>query len=82
MKMKAYTLFWMINKPKRKKKTNLTTVKKHMCMRRSRPCLVPQMNWNTEIEIFEHDESVDEEKSDVEDEIDCEDGPIRSYPEK
>ena len=29
------------------------------------------MNWNTEIEIFEHDESVDEEESDVEDEIDC-----------
>ena len=72
----------MINMPKRKKKTNLTTGKKHMRMRRSRPGLVPQMNWNTEIEIFEHDKSVDEEESDVEYEIDCEDGPIRIYPEK
>ena len=41
--------------PKRKKKTNLTTGKTHMRMRRSRPDLVPQMNWNTE--MFEHDES-------------------------
>ena len=41
--------------PKRKKKTNLTTGKNHMRMRRSRSGLVPQMNWNTE--IFEHDES-------------------------
>ena len=41
-----------------------------MRMRRSRPGLVPQMNWNTEIEIFKHDESVDEVESDVEDEID------------
>ena len=70
----------MINMPKRKKKTNLTTGKKHMRMRRSRPGLVPQMNWNTE--IFEHDESVDEEESDVEDEIYFEDGPIRNYPEE
>ena len=70
----------MINMPKRKKKTNLTTGKKHMRMRRSRPGLVPQMNWNTE--IFEHDESVDEEESDMEDEINFEDGPIRNYPEE
>ena len=70
----------MINMPKRKKKTNLTTGKKHMRMRRSRPGLVPKMNWNTE--IFEHDESVDEEESDVEDEIIFEDGPIRNYPEE
>ena len=53
-----------------------------MRMRRSRHGLVTQMNWNTEIEIFEHDKSVDEEESDVEYEIDCEDGPIRNYPEK
>ena len=48
-------------------------------MRKSRPGLVPVMNWNTE--IFENDESVDEEESDVEDEINFEDGPIRNYPE-
>ena len=70
----------MINMPKRKKKTNLTTGKKHMRMRRSRPGLVPQMNWNTE--SFEHDESVDEEESDMEAEINFEDGPIRNYPEE
>ena len=63
-------------------KTNLTSGKKHKRMRRRRPGLVPQMNWNTEIEIFEHDESVVEEESDVEDEIDCEYGPIRNYPEE
>ena len=58
----------------------MTTGKKHMRMRRSRPGLVPQMNWNTE--IFEHDESVDEEESDMKDEINFEDGPIRNYPEE
>ena len=39
----------MINMPKRKNNTNLTTGKKHMRMRRSRPGLVPQMSCNTEI---------------------------------
>ena len=48
-------------------KTNLTIAKKHMRMRRSHPTLIPQMNWDTEIELFENEKHMQEGKT-VEDE--------------
>ena len=68
--------------PKRKK-TNLTTGKKHMRMRRSHPTMMPQMNWDTEIELFDNKENMQEGET-VEDEYeyDSDNGEIRNYPEE
>ena len=67
---------------RKRNKKSLTTGKKHMGMRRSHPTLIPQMNWDTEIELFENEENLhDRESVEEEYEYDSDNGELRNYPE-